>query len=282
MYHGDIALDATIDIKFTTRRFTTGAPFTLAGSPAVVAYVGNGTTEITSGITLSTDFDSVTGLNNVRVVASSGNGFGAATEVQLVLTSGTVDGVSVVGEVIGSFSIENRSAHQTGDSFARIGENGAQLVDIPAPTPEQIAGAVWNELLGTYTGVDDSFGQFLSILAGSHLDSLYGDIGAVDGRVSIIKDVTDLLAAMIDEVTAGPRFTDHALSLLPDMVTGKLAPNAYAALVEGSEWLETTSLRATFSFEDGVLVVKAPDGTTTQFTKTPETDAGAEPVIGLS
>lgn len=110
MYRGDIRLGDTIDVKFTTRRFSTGAPFTLAGTPAVSAYVGNSTTEITAGITLSVDFDSRTGLNNVRVVASSGNGFATATNVDLVITTGTVDSVSVVGEVIGSFSIENRSA----------------------------------------------------------------------------------------------------------------------------------------------------------------------------
>lgn len=109
-YQGDTALGSTIDVKFTSRQFSTGAPFTLAGSPAVAAYVGNSTTEITAGITLTTDFDGRTGLNNVRVVATSGNGFAADSDVKLVLTAGTVDGVSVVGEVVATFSIEKRSA----------------------------------------------------------------------------------------------------------------------------------------------------------------------------
>jgi|SRR5882672_444565 len=108
-YHGDIPLGNTIDIKFTTRQ-SSGAPTTLAGSPVISAYIGNSTIEITAGITLTVDFDSRTGLNNVRVVASGGNGFTAATDVELVITTGTVNSVSVVGEVIGSFSIENRSA----------------------------------------------------------------------------------------------------------------------------------------------------------------------------
>ena len=86
-YHGDIRLGDTIDIKFTTVT-TTGAPTTLAGSPVVSAYVGNGTTEITAGITLTVDFDARTGLNNVRVVASSGNGYATATNVELVITTG--------------------------------------------------------------------------------------------------------------------------------------------------------------------------------------------------
>jgi hypothetical protein len=105
MYAGDFALGATIDLKFTTRRFSTGAPFTLAGSPAVAAYPDNDTTQITAGITLTVDFDSVTGLNNVRVVATSGNGYAAGSSYFLVITAGTVDSVSVVGEVVGSFTL---------------------------------------------------------------------------------------------------------------------------------------------------------------------------------
>ncbi len=108
-YLGDIPLGATLDGKFTTRRFSTGAPFTLAGTPAVAAYPDNSTTEITAGITLTVDFDGRTGLNNVRVVATSGNGYLAATNYALVITAGTVDGVSVVGEVIGHVSIGART-----------------------------------------------------------------------------------------------------------------------------------------------------------------------------
>ena len=107
-YLGDITLGDTIDFKFSTVG-TTGAPTTLAGTPAVSAYVGNSTTQLTAGITLTVDFDGVTGLHNVRVVASGANGYAAQTNVDLVITTGTVGGTSVVGYVIGSFSIENRS-----------------------------------------------------------------------------------------------------------------------------------------------------------------------------
>lgn len=109
-YHGDIPLGQTIDIQFTTRAFVTGAPTTLAGTPSVAAYIGNSATEITAGITLSVDHDGRTGLNNVRIVASSGNGYATATDISLVITAGTVGGTSVVGECVGAFSIENRSA----------------------------------------------------------------------------------------------------------------------------------------------------------------------------
>lgn len=107
-YLGDFTLGETLDFRFTTVG-TTGAPTTLAGTPVVSAYVGNSTTQITAGITLSVDFDGVTGLHSVQVVASGANGFAAQTNVDLVITTGTVGGTSVVGYVVGSFSIENRS-----------------------------------------------------------------------------------------------------------------------------------------------------------------------------
>jgi hypothetical protein len=108
-YLGDIRLGDTIDFKFTTVQ-TTGAPFTLAGSPVISAYPGNSTTQLTAGITLTVDFDTVTGLNNVRVVASGGNGYATATNYEMVITTGTINSVSAVGYVVGTFSIENRSA----------------------------------------------------------------------------------------------------------------------------------------------------------------------------
>lgn len=109
MFLGDIRLGSTLNHKFTTIS-STGAPITLAGSPAVAAYPSNSTTEVTAGITLTVDFDARTGLHNVAIVASSGNGYATATDYALVLTAGTVDGVSVVGYTIAHFSIENRSA----------------------------------------------------------------------------------------------------------------------------------------------------------------------------
>ena len=85
-------------------------PATISGSPVVSAYVDDSTTQITAGITLTVNFDGVTGLHNARIVASSGNGFAAGTDIYLVITTGIVDGVNVAGYVVGSFSIQNRYA----------------------------------------------------------------------------------------------------------------------------------------------------------------------------
>src|SRR3989304_2379032 len=135
----DYALETTFDVKFTTRRFSTGAPFTLAGTPVISAYVGNSLTQITAGITLTVDFDGVTGLNNVRVVATSANGYAAGSNYALVITTGTVDSVSVVGEVGAEFSLEAQSplrptvAGRTLDVSAG-GEGGLDWANVGSPT----------------------------------------------------------------------------------------------------------------------------------------------------
>jgi hypothetical protein len=162
----DFALGQTFDVKFTTRRFSTGAPFTLAGSPAVAAYEDNNTTELTAGITLSVDFDSRTGLNNVRVVATSGNGYSAGKSYFLVITAGTVDSVSVVGEVAGEFTLERAS-------FAQAA-----------------ADKVWASATRTLTSlgtalVDEVFKRDLSAVTGEAARSLLNAVRAIRNKWSI-------------------------------------------------------------------------------------------------
>lgn len=100
----EFLLGKTFDYKFTTRN-TSGVPTTLGGSPVIDIYEDNDTTQITGAETLTVDFDSVTGLNNLRVAATSANGFAAGGSYAAVITTGTVDGTSVVGEVVFNFTM---------------------------------------------------------------------------------------------------------------------------------------------------------------------------------
>lgn len=217
-YAGDIRLGDTVDIKFTTRRFSTGAPFTLAGTPVISAYVGNGTTEITAGITLTVDFDARTGLNNVRVVASGANGFTTATNVQLVITTGTVDSVSVVGEVVGSFSIEARSAVMPTTAARTLdvsagGEAGLDWANIGSPTTavnlsatnidvDQVVASV-SGAVGSVTGAVGSVtGNVGGNVVGS-VASVTGAVGSVTGAVgSVTGNVGGNVVGSVASVTA--------------------------------------------------------------------------------
>lgn len=107
-YHGDIDLGDTVQWLFTTVNGS-GVPTILTGSPTATAYTDGGVTQSATGVTLTADFDGVTGQNLISIVATGGNGFAAGENIEIVLDAGTVDGNTVVGYAIGGFSIANRS-----------------------------------------------------------------------------------------------------------------------------------------------------------------------------
>jgi len=139
-YLGDFAAGDTIDFMFTTYRPSTGAPFTLGGTPAVSVYKDNSTTQSTAGITLTASFDSVTGLNHVRITTSSDGTFYAdGSTFECVITTGTVDGVSVVGSCIGRFTLRDQACLYPTTAGRKLdvsttGEAGIDLANVGSPT----------------------------------------------------------------------------------------------------------------------------------------------------
>ena len=142
-YHGDIAEDQPISWTINTNT-TAAVPVAFAGSPTLAVYKDGGITQSTVGLTLTEALDGVVGLHLVSVVTTDAF-YVTGSDYEVVLEAGTVDGVSVVGAVVGSFSIENRfmrgtdganTVAQTGDSFARLGAPGGasvseDIADIP-------------------------------------------------------------------------------------------------------------------------------------------------------
>jgi hypothetical protein len=179
-YRGDVRLGSTVRFKFTTRRFSTGAPHTLAGTPAIAAYVNGSTTEITAGITLTVDFDSRTGLNHVEAVLSSGNGFAAGDEVGFVITAGTVDSVSVVGEVVAAYSIEARSALMPTTSgrtldVSATGEAGVDWANVGSPTTAvNLSGTTVKTATDVETDTADIQSRLPAALVSGRMDSSVG------------------------------------------------------------------------------------------------------------
>ncbi len=124
-YLGDYAEDfADLNLKFTTRN-TSGVPTQLAGSPVISVYKSNDVTQRTSAdaeITLTVDFDGVTGLNNVKIDLSADAFYVTGEDYAVVITTGTVGGTSVVGETVAHFSIQNR--------YMRGTDNAALATDL--------------------------------------------------------------------------------------------------------------------------------------------------------
>lgn len=98
-----------VNIKFPSKNLS-GVP-TAIFSGAFAVYKSNDTTQSTAGLTFTGSFDSVTGLNNINIDLSSDAFYAAGECYQVVATAGTVDSISIVGEVVGQFTIGLSAAY---------------------------------------------------------------------------------------------------------------------------------------------------------------------------
>lgn len=125
---GDFTPGKTIVFDFNTHK-ADGTPITLAGTPAISVYK-NSTTESTAGVTLTVDYDSRTGMHHVVIDTSAdGTFYAAGNDFRAVITAGTVDSISVVGTVVGAFSLSNRSALRPATADRTLVVDAAGLAD---------------------------------------------------------------------------------------------------------------------------------------------------------
>lgn len=223
----DYALETTFDVKFTSRN-TSGVPTTLAGTPDIDIYEDNGTTQITGADTLTADFDAITGLNNLRIAATAANGFESGKSYSAVISSGTVGGTSVVGEVVCNFSIE-RSAAATDlangtDGLGAIkSDTAATLVDTADMQPK----------LGTVTDLGGG-----ATLADNNSDIAGATFSSSTDSLEVIKDALLTAAAVNSEVDTALQDIglDHLISaavtgsdIADDSIIAQLADDAATA-----------------------------------------------------
>lgn len=170
MYIGDFLAGVTMNKKFTTRG-ADGAPATLSGTPEVSVYKDGSLVQSQAGVTLTVDFDGVTGLNDVAIdLSADGTFYSAGSNFDVVITTGTVGGVSVVGEVIFSFSIEARtigslSTQAKADVNAEV---DTALAALDIPTANANADALLDRTAGVETNrtVRQAMRLMLAALAG--------------------------------------------------------------------------------------------------------------------
>lgn len=262
VYLGDLTPGKTVRRKFNTHK-ADGTPITLAGTPAAAVYKGS-PTESTAGVTLTVDYDARTGLHDVVVDTSAdGTFYAAGNDFDIVLTAGTVDSISVVGTVLATFSIGNRSALRptTADrtlDVAATGEAGLDFDNIKAATGATTLTNITVPVVTTLTGhtaqTGDAFarigatGSGLTSLAPSStalstaqwttpraaaLDNLDA---AVTTRMATYAQPTGFLAATFPgtvasptNITAGTLTTVTNLTNLPTIPTNWLTAAGLAA-----------------------------------------------------
>jgi hypothetical protein len=106
MYLGDYNEDDTLYFLWSSNS-AAGASITRATNGTVSVYKDNGTTQTTTGITDTEDFDSLTGIHACTIDLSADAFYATGADYAVVLSAATIDG-QTVNAVLAHFSIENR------------------------------------------------------------------------------------------------------------------------------------------------------------------------------
>ncbi len=240
----DVKAEDTIFIVFTTRAFATGIPTVLAGTPVVSAYEDAGLTQITAGITLGVDHDSVVGLNMLTIVATAANGYDTGKDYNVVITTGTVGGVSVVGEVVGKFSIDRSPAAQ--DLANGTDGLGAIKADTAAILTDTI-GLNGDAMRGTDSAALAA--DLLDKLGAVNEAAAAGDPSATESVMQYVKQIVNILAGTAGVVAFPAEAAPGNGVSLAEVIRAMHADvtGIAGAAMRGTDSVDTSAMRGTDS-----------------------------------
>ena len=225
---GDYDASVVVYGKFSTYQPSTGATFTLGGTPALSVYKDNNATQSTSGVTLTANFDSVTGLNHFAIDTSSdGSFYSAGSFFDVVITTGTVDGISVTGSVVASFTIRRDSALKPTTAGRTLVVDSSGLADATAVKLGQSGSAT------AQTARDVGASVLLSSGTGTgQLDFTSGQVkvqsGTGSGQILTSSGKVSLVAADIGAV--------WDVTLASHQTSGSTGEALSAAMSGGDPW----------------------------------------------
>lgn len=245
---GDFVAGSMIDFKFTTVQPSTGAPFDLAGTPALSVYKDNSTTQSTTGITLTAPFDTVTGLNHCRIDTSAdGTFYSADSHFDVVITTGTVDSVSAVGFVVGRFTLAKVSALRPTTAGRTLdvsagGEAGVDWANIGSPTTTvNLSGTTVKTATDVETDTADIQTRLPAALVSGRIDSSVGAMAA---------NVLTATAINADAITAAKVAADVTTEIQSGLATA-------SALTTVAGYLDTEVAAILAAVDTEVAAIKA-------------------------
>lgn len=189
-YLGDFALSATVHFLWSTNG-ANGASITRATNGTVQVYKNNGTTQSTTGVTDTEDFDSLTGVHACTIdLSSDGTFYSTGANFTVVLSGATIDS-QTVNAVLAHFSINNRSdlrpttAGRTLDVSAG-GEAGVDWANVGSPTTAVNLSATNFDTDQVVASVSGSVGSVTGNVGGNVVGSVASVTGNVAGSVASV------------------------------------------------------------------------------------------------
>lgn len=238
----DYALGEVVYLAFTTRAFATGIPTALAGSPTLEIYENDSTSPIVEGaskLVLTQNLNSINGFNLATITATTGNGFEVGKDYHLVLKTGTVGGTSVVGEVVGRFSIGRLNVTKWAATTVTLSATTA-LPEVDAKSISNDATAADNLELAcdNYSATRGLSGTALPDAAADAAGGLpISDAGGldVDAKLANTNEVTAARMAVLTDWINGGR-----LDLILDIIAADVV-NLDGAAMRGTDGANTTA-----------------------------------------
>lgn len=268
---GDYHAGDTIYWKFATRN--SSGVMTALASASVAIYKGNSTTEFVNGVTLTASFDGITGLNHVAVDTSSTTAYDAGSQFMAVLSAGTVNSVTVTGEVIGRFTLGRLLKPATAGRQAVVDASGQVTIGALPTNFSALSitagGAVTIGALPTnFSALSITAGGAVTIgqLPGNFTALAITTTGAV--TVGTNNDKTGYTLTAAQHTSIADAFLDR------DMSTGTDSGSASVRTARQA----LRFLRNKWAINDVTMVVYKEDDTTPSWTSVMTATASATPI----
>jgi len=273
-YKGDFAEDSTVYVFFTTHDGDGGAvaPSDAFENTDVKIYKNGAANEKTTanGLTMTSPFDSVTGLHLLAIDTSNDTGddgfWATGSDYSVVLSPDeTVDSQAVV-RVIGEFSIENRYMRGTDSANTRTPLDAAGI--------RGAIGLASADLDTQLTALSEYVDCLPATLDGSTFTNL-PDVTTDSESRTASKATGFAVAGDAMALTAGERNSvadaivqrdvDNVEATMPEHCLGTVILAMLESAISGTTW-----------------TIKRTDGSTTHATKTVTVDADASPITGVT
>lgn len=251
MYLGDFRKGDTVR-GYWNATGADGASITRATNGTISVYKDGGTTQTTTGVTDTEDFDSVTGLN-LFAIATTDSFYTPGSDYAVVLSGATIDGKSV-NAVLAHFSLQRPRAETPVIGAAQAGAAGTvQLPSTASATDDIYNGSVATIAAGTGAGQS----RYISDYVGST------KVASVDPNWTTTPDTT----SMVVVTAVPPAATTAPLPVDVKSIAGQTANAAAAVTFPASIPSSTAIADAVRDDAIAMLVEGATFGATTMSLK---------------
>lgn len=194
-YLGDFRVTKTIR-KMWNSNAIAGESITRATNGTISVYKDGGTTQSTTGVTDTEDFDSLTGVHLVAIDTSAdGTFYSAGSDFEVVLSAATIDG-KTINATLFSFSLENRSHLMPTTDGRKLdvsagGEAGVDWANIGSPTTTvNLSGTTVKDATDVNADTDSLLARITTTRA-AYLDNLSGGAVALASGVNVTQISND-------------------------------------------------------------------------------------------